>query len=66
MKTNKKLLVLIVGVPLVIWIIGFCLDFFKVTGNLTAPLTMDVLDFWFIAAICFFVYWIFKRKKQVK
>ena len=49
MKTNKRVLVLIVGVPLVIWVIGFCLDFFKVTGNLIVPLTRDVLDFWFIA-----------------
>jgi hypothetical protein len=66
MKINKKVLVLIVGVPLIIWIIGFCLDYFKVTGDLTTPLTRDVLDFWFIAAICFLIYWLFKRKKQVK
>jgi hypothetical protein len=64
--SNKKLLALIIGIPLVIWGIGFCLDAFYVTGNLVTPLTKGVLDFWLIAALCYFVYRIFKRKKQTK
>jgi len=67
MKTKtKKLLALIIGIPLAIWILCVCLDAFKVTTNLTTPITKDVLDFWMIAAVCFFLYWIFKRKNQVK
>lgn len=63
---SKKLLALIIGIPMVIWIVGICLDALKVTTNLTTPLTRDVLDFWFISIVCLFVYWIFKRKKQAK
>lgn len=63
---NWKLLVLIIGIPLVIWITGMSLDMAKITENLTTPLTKGVLDFWFIAAVCLLVYWIFKRKKKVE
>ncbi len=70
MKTNRKFLALIVGIPLAIWIVGFCLTIFNVTGNLITPLTKDVLDVWFVAAALFcitrVVQWINKGKKQVK
>ncbi len=70
MKINKKFVTLIIGIPLAIWIVGFCLTVFKITGNLITPLTKDVLDVWFIAAILFLINWIInsinKGKKQPK
>lgn len=65
MKTNRKLLALIIGIPLAFWIVGVCLDAAKITENLTTPLTKDVLDFWSVVVVCFLVYWIIKRKKKV-
>jgi hypothetical protein len=47
-----------------IWTVGVCLDAAKVTGNLTTPLTKDVLDFWSLAAVCLFVIWLTKKKKS--
>ena len=63
MKTRKAL-TLLIGIPLAIWIVGVCLDAAKVTGNLTTPLTKDVLDFWSLAAVCFFIIWLAKKKKS--
>jgi hypothetical protein len=60
---NRKGVALLIGIPLAIWIAGVCLDAAKVTGNLTTPLTKDVLDFWSLMAICFFIIWLTKKKK---
>ena len=70
MKITKKVLALVIGIPLAIWIVGFCLTVSKVTGNLITPLTRDVLDVWFIAAALLLINWIInlinKGKKQPK
>lgn len=63
MKT-RKLLILLISVPLAIWIVGVCLDVAKVTGNLTEPLTRFLIDFWFLAGVIVFIIWQIKKNKN--
>jgi hypothetical protein len=60
-----KLIALLFGVPLAIWVLGVYLATTNATEEPAITLlTRTVIDFWALAAVCVFVIWLIKKNQN--